>query len=129
MLVTDLINRRIATIDEHDSLEQACRIMSLEELEWLVVTNRENRVAGLLYWGDIRDLPPRQRKKREVSELMLTGLVLADRKALEGEDAGGSPLVEGYATPFMPVVVLDGEAIVGIISAPGEARGTSPLYS
>ncbi len=100
------------TINPHSSVEDAYRIMSDRFIGGLPVVEKE-RLIGIITRSDVLKVPPGERKKRRVKDVMTKDVI-----TITPEDslADALRLMTGLGIGRLPVVEKESNKIVGIIA-------------
>ncbi|MEM7382082.1 MAG: CBS domain-containing protein [Bacteroidota bacterium] len=110
--VKDIMNTRVITILEDDSLELVLKTMQWKNIHHMPVLNKKQELTGLLSWKDMEQyLDDPEKLKGRIDTLMQRDLITIDKTASHAE---ASKLMQSNNINCLPV--LKGKRLVGILT-------------
>lgn len=110
--VKDIMNTRVITILEDDSLELVLKTMQWKNIHHMPVLNKKQELTGLLSWKDMEQyLDDPEKLKGRIDTLMQRDLITIDKTASHEE---ASNLMLSNNINCLPV--LKGKRLVGILT-------------
>ena len=115
MLVKDIMTRNPITINEDSTLLEAERLLAINKIGRLIVTDNNDRVVGIITDGDFME---KEDLQASISPLVSRDLIKIDKKATVKE---ASQLISDHQIGGLPV--FSNGKLVGIITAQDIVEG------
>ncbi|NAS11034.1 CBS domain-containing protein [Poritiphilus flavus] len=111
--VKDIMNTRVITVLENDSLELVLKTMQWKDIHHMPVLNKKQELSGLLSWKDMEQyLDEPEILRGRIDALMQRDLITIDKSASHAE---AKDLMQSNNINCLPV--LQGKRLVGIITS------------